>query len=103
MKTTLELPDALVKEVKLRALHEGCKLKDDIAQLLRAGLDALPRTDIAPRQLDSPRIVTNPHTGFPSIVCAPNAPATAMSADELIAFEQQTQTQEDLERLGLSD
>lgn len=38
MKTTLELPDDLVKEVKLRALHEGAKLKDMVAALLRAGL-----------------------------------------------------------------
>jgi hypothetical protein len=34
MKTTLDLPDDLVKEVKLHALHEGKKLKDMIAELL---------------------------------------------------------------------
>jgi plasmid stability protein len=40
MKTTLELPDELVKEIKLRAIHEGSKLKDAVADLLRKGLAA---------------------------------------------------------------
>lgn len=40
MKTTIEIPDAIVREVKLRALHEGRKLKDVVADLLRRGLDA---------------------------------------------------------------
>jgi len=38
MKTTLELPDDLVREVKLRALHEGKELKDAVAALLWRGL-----------------------------------------------------------------
>lgn len=40
MKTTLELPGDLVREVKLRAVHEGRKLKDTVADLLRRGLAA---------------------------------------------------------------
>jgi plasmid stability protein len=40
MKTTLELPDTLVKQVKLRALRDGKKLKDAMADLLRKGLAA---------------------------------------------------------------
>ena len=40
MKTTLELPDELVKEIKLRAVLEGSKLKDAVAELLRRGLAA---------------------------------------------------------------
>jgi hypothetical protein len=42
MKTTLELPDDLVKEVKLRAVYEGKKLKEAVAELLRKGLAAAP-------------------------------------------------------------
>ena len=38
MKTTLELPDDLVKEIKLGAVNEGKKLKDAVADLLRTGL-----------------------------------------------------------------
>lgn len=40
MKTTLELPDELVKEIKLLAVQEGKKLKDAVADLLRQGLAA---------------------------------------------------------------
>ena len=38
MKTTLDLPSYLVREIKLRAVHEGSKLKDTVAELLRRGL-----------------------------------------------------------------
>ena len=44
MKTTLELPDDLVRAIKLRAIHEGRKLKDVIADLLRAGLAPVPKS-----------------------------------------------------------
>ena len=40
MKTTLDLPDALVKQVKLRSVHEGRKLKDTFAELISKGLAA---------------------------------------------------------------
>ena len=40
MKTTLELPDELMREVKIRAVHERKKLKDIIAELLRKGIAA---------------------------------------------------------------
>lgn len=38
MKTTLDLPDDLVRAVKIRAVEENRKLKDVIADLLRRGL-----------------------------------------------------------------
>ena len=38
MKTTLELPDDLVRAVKIRAVEENRRLKDTIADLLRHGL-----------------------------------------------------------------
>ncbi len=38
MKTTLDLPDDLMKEVKIRAVKGNRKLKDEIANLLRRGL-----------------------------------------------------------------
>jgi len=39
MKTTLDLPDELMREVKIRAVETDRKLKDTIADLLRIGLD----------------------------------------------------------------
>jgi len=38
MKTTLELPDDLVRAVKIHAVEENRKLKDTVADLLRLGL-----------------------------------------------------------------
>ncbi len=38
MKSTIDLPSDLVREMKLRAVHEGRKLKDVAAELLRAAL-----------------------------------------------------------------
>jgi plasmid stability protein len=40
MKTTLDLPDDLMRKVKIRAVHEHKKLKDTIAELLQKGMAA---------------------------------------------------------------
>ena len=42
METTLDLPNDLVREIKLRAVNEGRKLKDVAADLLRAALAPPP-------------------------------------------------------------
>ena len=102
MKTTLDLPDALVKQVKLRALNDGRKLKDTVADLLRKGLASPPTRLVRKRAMKSPRVVKDQETGLPLIVCDPEAPASRMTAEDLIELEQETQTKEDLERLGLS-
>ncbi len=38
MKTTLDLPDDLVRAVKILAVEENRRLKDTVAELLRRGL-----------------------------------------------------------------
>lgn len=48
MKTTLELPDDLMRAIKLRAVREDRKLKDLIAELLRRGLTAEPEEQGGP-------------------------------------------------------
>ena len=40
MKTTLDLPDDLMREVKIRAVHERKKLKDAITDFIRKGMAA---------------------------------------------------------------
>lgn len=102
MKTTLDLPDDLVRAVEFQALRDGRKLNDAVADLLRKGLagSTAPRPQAAANA--SVRITTDPTTGLPVIICDPNAPASKMTIKELLALEQETQTQEDLERLGLS-
>ena len=49
MKTTLDLPDELMRQVRLRAVHRNQKLKDAIAQLLQLGMAAAPGTPAAQR------------------------------------------------------
>lgn len=66
MKTTLDLPDALVEQVKIRAVREGRKLKDAVADLLRKGLAVV--VDAEP-DAEAPVITTDKKTGLPLIVC----------------------------------
>ena len=49
MKTTLDLPDALMREVKIRAVHERKKLKDAIAEFIRKGMAAGKARPKAPK------------------------------------------------------
>jgi plasmid stability protein len=49
VKTTLDLPDTLMRRVKLRAVHRGQKLKDAVAQLLEQGMAAEGDAAAAPR------------------------------------------------------
>jgi hypothetical protein len=100
MKTTLDLPDDLVQELKLRSVHERSKLKDVAAAALRRGL----RTESTGTQASEPLadgIMLN-QRGFPVFRCAPNAPASRMTAEQLIALEQKTIEEEDLKRAGLT-
>jgi hypothetical protein len=48
VKTTLDLPDDLMREVKIRAVHEHKKLKDAIAELIRKGIAASKRPHRTP-------------------------------------------------------
>ena len=40
MRTTLDLPDSLFREVKTRAVQQGVTLKDLLAQYIQAGMNA---------------------------------------------------------------
>ena len=99
MKTTLDLPDELVREMKLRALMQGRTLRDLAADFLRQGLG-----------MGAPRPATPPPgsrveigaDGLPIIRGGADAPARLMSTEALIALEQDLQTQEDMQRAGLS-
>jgi len=53
VKTTLELPDDLMRRVKLRAVHRNRRLKDEIARLLEACLASAPEAE-APRKAPRP-------------------------------------------------
>jgi plasmid stability protein len=82
MKTTLDLPDALMKQVKLRALQEGRKLKDAVADLLRQGLAA---TSQSVSQAPRPVITKDRKTGLPVIACKEAASPQAEMTPERVA------------------
>ena len=50
MKTTLDLPDTLFTEVKMRAAKQNRKMKDIIAEALRRGLES-PEPSPPPHEL----------------------------------------------------
>jgi hypothetical protein len=82
MKTTVELPDGLVKQVKLRAVRNGQKLQETIAELLRTGLSAQNR----PRgPVDHPVIRRDPDTGLPVIQCRQSASASEELTPDRVA------------------
>lgn len=98
MKTTLDLPDALVDEVQARATREGRQLNDTLVELLFKGLSALGHSAAAP----APKVGTHPESGLPYIECSPDAPARSMTLQRLIALEQEMLDRDDGKRFGLS-
>ena len=81
MKTTLDLPEGLVKQVKLRAVREGRKLKDAVADLLRKGLAVAADIDLDTKE---PVITRDKKTGLPLIECEQTAvPEEEMTPDRV--------------------
>ena len=94
MKTTLDLPADLVREMQLRAAQMGCKVEEVAAELLKRAL--------APGKTISTSPATKGMIKLPLFPSPKTAPASRMSTAELLALEQETLHQEDLQRLGLS-
>ena len=99
MKTTINLPDDLVRELKLCALLQGRTLRDIVAEFLRKGL-AVSSSPI-PLPTAPSKVEIGPD-GIPTIRCRAEASATHIGIDALLSLQQQTQTQEDFHRAGLS-
>lgn len=93
MKTTVDLPSDLVREIKLRAVNEGRKLKEVVTDLLRFGLTE--GNDLAKTPAPLKGKVSLPL--FPS---SHQAPASQMSLEALNALEQVAQLEEDHARHG---
>ena len=54
MRTTLDLPDPLLREVKARAAMEGIKLKDYFARLVEAALQRPSLAAAQPKRSPAP-------------------------------------------------
>ena len=99
MKTTMELPDDLMREVKIRAAVEGRKLKDVVADAFRTGLLVAGPAHHSPQ---GARVEADPETGLPVVIGVTDAPGSAMTRDQLTRMELDTQYREDLRPAGLS-
>jgi plasmid stability protein len=81
MKTTLELPDDLMREVKIRAVREDRKLKDAIAELLRRGLSRKVEKPRSSRRVELP-LVSCAHAARPGEEMTPERVASVLLAEE---------------------
>lgn len=82
MKANFDLPEPLLKLVKLRALREGRKLKDAVADLLRNGLKVAADKEAAGLE---PVISKDKKTGLPAIRCKKVAPLGKELTPERVA------------------
>ena len=99
MKTTLDLPDPLMREVRIRAAQDGRKLKDLVAELLRCGLDA----SSSPESVEKAVIEMDPKSGFPVIRSRKTPGFTPPTLEEGLALIQQVNEEEDLHCAGILD
>lgn len=94
MKTTIDLPDDLVREAKLRAVAQRRPLKDLMADFIRQGLGHPPQS--AAPQLATAGRVSLAADGLPLVRCSAAAPARQARVADLLALEQQATTEDDL-------
>ncbi len=79
MKTTLDLPDDLVRTVKIRAAQENRRLKDTVADLLRRGLAESPGPERSERRRVRLPLVTCAHPARPAEEMTPGRVAAVLA------------------------
>ncbi len=82
MKTTLELPDDLMRTIKIRAVEENRKLKDTIADLLRRGLSQEPVEPTSVRNRVRLPLVQCAHEAHPGEEMTPERVAEVLLEEE---------------------
>lgn len=70
VKTTIELPADLLREVKLRAIHENRRIKDVVADAIRRGLDSPPPPTEIKHRVQLP-LIKGRHPGPPGAELTP--------------------------------
>lgn len=82
MKTTVELPDDLMRAVKIRAVNEDRRLKDVMEDLIRAGLAKGPRPEGAAGRKVALPLVECAHPAHPEEEMTPERVAEVLVRDE---------------------
>lgn len=98
MKTTLDLPDPLMRRVKIRAASQGRKLKEVIADLLERGM-ASPLSETLPD--GKPPYVIDPMTGMAMSRVLDTPGFVPPTQEETQAIIEHANEEEDLRRAGL--
>ena len=99
MKVTYDLPEDLVRELKVRAAQQGRTVKDVVADALR---EVLRPVVTKPLDCDAKAIIEHDENGFPYFKCGADAPAAKMTLEELLALEEQADEEDALQRAGMS-
>ena len=81
MKTTIELPDDLLRSIKVRAAQEDRKLKDLVEELLRRGMAAELGPAKVRRRVELP-IIKGGHPAAPGEEMTPDRVAQILMDDE---------------------
>ena len=82
MKTTLDLPDDLLRTMKMQAVQEGRKLKDVAAEIFRRGLAHPPNPASRP---------TRHRVKLPLIKAEPGARPFALTGERIHELEMQSE------------
>jgi plasmid stability protein len=82
MKTTVDLPDDLMREVKIRAVRENRKLKEAMADLLRRGLSQRKPGRTAVRDRVRLPIIECSHEARPGKEMTPERVASVLLEEE---------------------
>ena len=98
MKTTLDLPDPLMRRIKIQAASEGRKLKDVMADLLEKGMST-PRVEPLPDA--EPPYQIDPETGMAVSRTIEIPGFVSPSAEESQKTIERANEEEDLRRAGL--
>jgi plasmid stability protein len=83
MKTTLDLPDDLMRAIKIRAAEENRRLKDLIAELLRQSLAAPPAAPRGARKRVRLPLVRCAHRARPEDEMSPERVAKVLLEGEV--------------------
>ena len=96
MKTTLDLPDHLLRQAKQRALQQGRTLKELVAEYIRQGLHGSTTASV-PIASDGVMVDS---AGLPVFRCETTSDRPGIDLATALQLEQQGLELEDLRRAG---
>ena len=88
MKTTLDLPDDLMRAAKIRAANEGRRLKDVVADLVRRGLAEQPKGARRVQRRVRLPLVQCTHDARPEREMTPNRVAGVLAREDAKSVRQ---------------